>query len=112
MAPLASKPVMFRTNRLNAGMRVAPPTINTCVMGARRLGRTCMTELWSTVTWERQEESMPNAHSVGNRTEHTDKSAHVLTACKKWSDYDADAISQHTYACCSPTSALCLGRAS
>ena len=49
-APLASRPVMFRTKRLNAGMRVAPPTINTCVIGARRLGRTCMTQLCLTAT--------------------------------------------------------------
>lgn len=70
---------MFRTKRLNAGMRVAPPTIKTCVMGARRLGRTCMTQLCLIATWEREEEEpVSDAHSVGNPTDHTDKSAQVL----------------------------------
>jgi hypothetical protein len=41
---LASRPVMLRTKRRKAGMRVAPPTNNTCVMGARLRGRTCMAQ--------------------------------------------------------------------
>ena len=55
MAPsLASRPVMLRTKRRKAGMRVAPPTISTCAIGARLRGRTCMAQtVTSNLSWVR-----------------------------------------------------------